>query len=201
MERSHQNISEVLKLEAEKKELAKALEVSNQKLKEEVERNTGFVAELDTTMAEICKLKAETEVQGKRAAELEAALEKQKAELEATMEKQKDEVEAKLQAEADSAFNDGVEVASKLYEAQVLTVSQRVWELGCRTALKEARIPEDHPVYQNLPKFPSSEPESCSAPCSYVAYPDAAPSVPLSFEVPPEATVTKVDTGEARVYT
>lgn len=65
LERSYQNVSKVLRLEAEKKELATALEASNQRLKKEVDRNTSHGAKLDTTMAEICKLKAKAKAQEK----------------------------------------------------------------------------------------------------------------------------------------
>lgn len=52
-------------MEDEKKSLHAALDVSNQKLKEEVDRKTGLVAELDTETAEISRLKVEQEIQGK----------------------------------------------------------------------------------------------------------------------------------------
>ena len=97
LERLQETHSKLSGLEAEKKDLQAALDASNEKLEEEVARNIGLVYELDTAMAEIYRLKAETEVQEKRVAELKASLEKQKAEL-----------EANLQAETDAAFNEGV---------------------------------------------------------------------------------------------
>ena len=76
LERLQETYSKLSRLEAEKKDLQVALDASNQKLKDEVDRNTGLVTELDAAMAEISRLKVETEAQEKRAAELEAALEK-----------------------------------------------------------------------------------------------------------------------------
>lgn len=48
-------------MEVEKTDLQAALDASNQKLKEEADKNTDLVAKLDTAMAEVCRLKAETE--------------------------------------------------------------------------------------------------------------------------------------------
>ena len=50
------------------------------------------------------------------------------------------------------------------YKAQVLEINQRVWELGWMAALKEAGVSEDHPIYKNPSKFPSSDLGSSSAP-------------------------------------
>ena len=50
------------------------------------------------------------------------------------------------------------------YQAQVLRISQRVWERGWMATLKEAGVPEDHPAYINPSKFPSPDPGSSSAP-------------------------------------
>ncbi|XXG49633.1 hypothetical protein AAC387_Pa02g3762 [Persea americana] len=164
LERLQEIHSKLSELEAEKKDLQVALDVSNQKLKEEVDRNTGLVAELDMAMAKIYRLKAEIEAQEKWAGELEATSEKQKVELEATLEMQKAELEAKLKAKTDTAFTEGVAEATTLYEAQVFNVSQEMWELGWMAALNEARVLEDYPAYKSPPKFPSSDLGLTSAP-------------------------------------
>lgn len=60
LDRYHQSVSKASQLEAEKKELPTTLEAKDRKLKEEVERNIVLVAEADTTMTEISRLKVET---------------------------------------------------------------------------------------------------------------------------------------------
>ena len=35
-----------------------------------------------------------------------------------------------------------------------------MFEEGCQSVLKELEIPEDHPIYQGLPRYPSPEPDS-----------------------------------------
>ncbi|KAJ8631878.1 hypothetical protein MRB53_025214 [Persea americana] len=123
-------------------------------------------------MTEISRLKVETAAQEKRATELEATLEKQKAKL-----------EANLQAKTDAAFNEGVAEATTLYEAQVLNVSQKVWELRWMVALKETRVLEDHLVYKKPPKFPSSDPGSTSAPIESEARLEVAATKAVQTEV------------------
>lgn len=89
---------------------------------EEAERNVGLAAEMDTTVVEISRLKAEThklraaaEV-GRRAVELKAELAKQKGELETVL-KHKNDLEASVQAKTEVAYLDGVVAATKDYEA------------------------------------------------------------------------------------
>ncbi|RWR79723.1 hypothetical protein CKAN_00831600 [Cinnamomum micranthum f. kanehirae] len=54
-------------------------------------------------------------------------------------------------------------------------------ELGCRAALKEVGVPEDHSVYKNLPKFPSLDPGSSSV----------APAPSTKVEAPSEVATTE----------
>ena len=75
------------------------------------------------------------------------------------------------------------------YEAQVLVISQRVWELGWMAALKEAGVPEDHPAYKNPSKFPSPDPGSSSAPGPS----SEADVVQVEYDVDIGAVQTKAD--------
>ena len=151
-------------MEAEKKGLQAALDARDQKLQEEVDKNACLATELEKATAEISSLKAETKAQERRAAQLEVTPEKQRAKHESTPEKQKAELEEKLQAEVDAAFKEGAQEVTTSYEAPVLKISQKVWELGWMAALKEAGVSKDHPAYKNPPNFPSPNAGSSSAP-------------------------------------
>ena len=61
-------------------------------MQEEVRKNVDLVADLDTAVAEINRLKGEMEVQEKLVANLVATLEKQSVESEFALEKQKVEL-------------------------------------------------------------------------------------------------------------
>ena len=85
------------------------MHAKDQQLHEEVRRNVILVADLDTVVAEISRLKAEIETQEKLAADLVATLQKQSAESESALEKQKVELEEKLQAKAEAAYLEGAQ--------------------------------------------------------------------------------------------
>ena len=118
-------------------------------------RNVSLGADLETAVAEGNRLKDEMETQEKLAADLVATLEKQRVVSESALKKQKAEAEKNLQAEAEAAYREGAQEVTMHYEAQVLNISQEVWELGWRAAMKEAGVSEDHPAYKNPSKFPT----------------------------------------------
>ncbi|XXG62274.1 hypothetical protein AAC387_Pa05g0664 [Persea americana] len=166
--------SKVTKLEEDKKNLQAALGSKDKQLKEKVRKNTGLVADLDTATAEGDRLNVEVETQVRLAIDLVSTLEKQrdeskstlqeqKAELKSALERQKAELEEKFQAEVEVAYNEGAQEVMASYKAQVLGISQKVWELGWMATLKEAGVPED-PAYKNPSKFPSLDPGSSSVP-------------------------------------
>ena len=188
--------TKVTELEEEKKNLQAALGAKDEQLKEKACKN----ADPEMATAEVDRLKAEVDTSVRLAVDLVSTLEKQrveskstleeqKAELESALERQKAEVEEKFQAKVDVVYNEGVQVVMVSYQAQVLRISQRIWERGWMAALKEAGVPKDHTAYINPPKFPSPDPGSSSAPGPFTA-PEAcarADTVQSDPEVRPEA--------------
>ena len=73
-------------------------------------------------------------------------------------------LKASHQAEINKACIEGGEDAAPLYEAQVESLLATVFESGCRTTLKEAGVPDEHPIYMNLPKYTASEIAQSPAP-------------------------------------
>ena len=106
--------------------------------------------------------------------ELRGAARKKELELEAELERQKAEVERLKKENADmqssrrdaicKAFLDGEDQATEDYKKQMDEISKLMFEEGCHTVLKELEIPEDHPIYQSLPRCPSPETEPDSDP-------------------------------------
>ena len=78
------------------------------------------------------------------------------------------------------------------YEAQVLVISQKVWELRWIFALKEAGVPKDHPAYKNPSKFTSLDPGSSSAP----GPPSEADVVQVEIDVDTGAVQTEADVAQ-----
>lgn len=132
MDKVKQKDLKIEMLEVERKRMALALEGNCQKQKEVEEKIASLEKEYDSTLNEIIKMRANlhemkgaVDVKAKRAAQLEAELAEREAELttrnaklEATR-KEKIDLLASTQAEIDTAFRDGVEQATKDYDAQV----------------------------------------------------------------------------------
>ncbi|RWR97992.1 hypothetical protein CKAN_02747500 [Cinnamomum micranthum f. kanehirae] len=173
MDRVQYRDTRIEKLEAEKKKISESLEGARKGLKEEEEKNFSLAKDLEAAVNEVCKAKEESaiskaaaEVKAKRAIQLEAELAEAKAEVgkkDAELEKraaefdvlvkEKASVEAMTQTEVDAAFNEGVGAATKDYEAQLEVLGPRLFELGCKALLKKMGVPEDDPIYHDLPKL------------------------------------------------
>ncbi|RWR77827.1 hypothetical protein CKAN_00633100 [Cinnamomum micranthum f. kanehirae] len=109
-------------------------------------------------------------------------------ELEAAL-KEKADLEASSQAEVDAAYRDGVEEATKDYDVQVDQLGPQLFELGCWAILKKMGIPEDDPIYQDLPKLKDQVTELSPAPSSCEAAPTPLPEA-FPVEVPSEVVPT-----------
>ncbi|RWR88140.1 hypothetical protein CKAN_01712800 [Cinnamomum micranthum f. kanehirae] len=201
MDRVQYRDTRIEKLEAEKKKISESLEGARKGLKEEEEKNFSLAKDLEAAVNEVCKAKEESaiskaaaEVKAKRAIQLEAELAEAKAEVgkkDAELEKraaefdvlvkEKASVEAMTQTEVDAAFNEGVGAATKDYEAQLEVLGPRLFELGCKALLKKMGVPEDDPIYHDLPKLePLAAEESLVPPQS----PAVAPASEAPLEVP-----------------
>lgn len=214
MDRVQYRNTRIEKLEAEKKKVSESLEGARKSLKEEEGKNFSLAKDLEAAVNEVCKAKEEctnakaaAEVKAKRAIQLEAELaeardkatrkdaelEKRAAELEA-LSKEKASVEATTQAEVDAAFNEGVGAATKDYEAQLEVLDPRLFELGCKAMLKKMGVPEDDPLYQDLPKLESQTAEEGLVPPQSPAVAPAseapleAPVAEIALEAPPQET-------------
>ena len=102
--------------------------------------------------AEIKRL--ETELKARKG--LEAELKEQEAKTAAAQEELA-RLKVSYQDEINKAYIEGGEDAAPLYEAQVESLLATIFESGCRTALKEAGVPDDHSIYSNLPTYTASE--------------------------------------------
>ena len=198
LEKSQRKDVVIEKLDAERKKLGTAYELASRQLTMEENKKALMARDLDFSLAEVQRWKADclkvqgaAEFKAKRVAELEKELDaerkekeaerKEKAALKEELEverKSRAELEASTQAETDLAFRDGVAEATKDYEAQFKDLCPVLFELGCKEALKKFGVPEDHPIYGDLPRY-EPEPNSAS--------PDPTPLGP-----PPETPLPEI---------
>lgn len=184
--------------------MALAIEDGRQKHKEAEEKIAGLEKDYDSALTDLVKartdfhaMRAAADIKAKRAVRLESELAEREAELVANgteLEKalkEKSDLTAAHQVEADARYREGVADATKDYERQVEELGPYLFELGCKSTLKKAAVPDDHPVFKDLPKL--EEHVVAQEPVSVPSTPleEAAPGIPIPDPVsddllPPE---------------
>lgn len=97
--------------------------------------------------------------------QLEAELARKSAKLK-VVRKEKANLEASTEAEVVAAYNVGVAEAMRDYDAQVDVLGPRLFERGCKAVLRKMGIPEDNPIYQDLPKLKDQVAKQSPAPAA-----------------------------------
>ena len=170
LERSNRNGSRIRQLEKEKEGLETRLAASQSRLADQEKLSAELISKNESSRQEISNLTdAAHELRGaarKREMELMAEVEGQKAEAERRkaeverLAKELEEVKASRRDDRHAAFREGERQATVYYKKQVNEISRIMFEEGCHSVLKELEIPEDHPIHQGLPRYPSPEPDS-----------------------------------------
>ena len=177
LERYDKSDSTMKQLEKDKEGLEVQLSSSQNKLAEQEKLSAELIVQNESGRLEISKLTAAAhELRGsarKRELELMAEVERQKAEAEAQkaetearkaemekLAKELQELKASRQADRNDAFREGERQATVHYKKQVDDIARLMFEDGCQSVLKELDVPEDHPIRQSLPRYPSPEPDS-----------------------------------------
>lgn len=84
----------------------------------------------------------------------------------AELEKKIEEDQASLESAIDAAKQAGADKATKEYNRQMGLVKEAGWRKGWRAALREARVPANHPAHRNIPKCPDSNPRGQPPPAA-----------------------------------